>query len=232
MVDAVFPTMLGTRTRSIRRQAIYSAKWIGRLGVVVAFCGCAGTKTPMPPRVDLQSFGTVGLVEFSSNAKGQLQALASEDFLETVQALQPDVPVLELGNEDTVLRAIGRDRFDSAAIYAIGKEFNVDAVILGHLEVTNIRPRIRASQVLSQTDLKAGVAAALATRVAETAQGATVWAGTARSKETVVNVELQQGKLAFEATDPRAAYGRLIQPLVRSVTQDFRPSRGPALDLR
>ena len=121
---------------------------------------------------------------------------------------------------------------DSAAVYAIGKQFNVDAVILGHLEVTNVRPRIAASQVLTRTDVKAGVAAALATRVAETAQGATVWAGTARSKETVVNVEVQQGKFSFEATDPQAAYGRLIQPLVRRVTQDFRLSRGQALDLR
>lgn len=199
---------------------------------MIAFCGCASTKTPIPPRIDLQSFGTVGLVGFSSNVKGQLQTLASQDFLQTVQALQPEVPVLELGDEETVLRAIGRDRFDSAAVYAIGKQFNVDAVILGHLEVTNVRPRIGASQVLTRTDVKAGVAAALATRVAETAQGATVWAGTARSKETVLKVEVQQGKFSFEATDPQAAYGRLIQPLVRRVTQDFRLSRGQTLDLR
>ena len=41
-------------------------------------------------------------------------SLASQDFLQKLQAAQPGVPVLELGGEDRVLRAIGRDKVDLA----------------------------------------------------------------------------------------------------------------------
>ena len=191
--------------------------------VLVAFCGCGGTRTLMPPRVDLQAFRKIGLVEFSSNPKGQLQTLASQDFIETVQASQPGVPVLELGGEDLVLRAIGRDKVDSEAIRAIGKRFDVDAVIIGNLEVTDVKPRLDVKQVFTSLGVQADVEAALTTKLMEVGSGATVWTRSARSKETVANVGFNQGDVYFGAKDPESAYGSLIQDLVHHVTQDFRP---------
>jgi hypothetical protein len=193
------------------------------LGVVLAVSsGCGGTKTLMPPRIDLQAYRRIGLVEFSSNPKGNLQSLASQDFLQTVQEAQPGVPVVELGGEDSVLKAIGHDKVDTEAIRAIGRKFGVDAVIVGNLEVTNVKPRIGLNQVLSSVDVQGNVEAALTTRLMEAESGATLWTRSARSQETVANAGLKQGGIYFGATDPEAAYGSLIQNLVRDVTQDFR----------
>jgi len=176
----------------------------------------------MPPRIDLQTFRKIGLVEFSSNPKGNLQTLASQEFIQTVQASQPGVPVLELGGEDSVLKAIGRDKVDSEAIRAIGRKFDVDAVILGNLEVTEAKPRLGVSQMFSAVDVQADVEAALTTRLMEVGNGATVWTRSARSKETVANAGLNHGDIHFGAVDPETAYGSLIQNVVHLVTEDFR----------
>jgi hypothetical protein len=199
-----------------------SLKTIFLGAVLVAFCGCGGRKVLMPPPVDLQAFRRIGLVEFSSNPKGNLQGLASQEFLESVQASQPGVPVLELGGQDKVLAAIGRDKVDSEAIRAIGRKFDVDAVIIGNLEVTDVKPSLDVKQVLSSVGVQADVEAALTTRLLEAESGATVWTRSARSKETVANLGFRKGDVHFGATDPEATYGSLIQKLVRHVTQDFR----------
>jgi hypothetical protein len=195
------------------------------LGVVLAAsCGCGGTKTLMPPRIDLQAFRKIGLVEFSSNPKGNLQTLASQNFIQSMQASQPGVPVLELGGEESVLRAIGRDKVDAQAIQEIGRKYDVGAVIIGNLEVTGLKPKVGVSQMLSSAsvDVQADVEAALTTRLLEVGSGATVWTRSARSKENVGNVGLNQGGISFGAKDRDAAYGCLIQNVVREVTQDFR----------
>jgi hypothetical protein len=208
-----------------RRQTMHSAMKRACLGtVVVALAGCGGTKTLMPPRIDLQTFRKVGLVQFSSNDKEQLQTLASQDFIESIQASQPGIPVLELGQEDQVLAAIGHDQVDREAIQAIGKQFDVDAVIVGNLEVTDVKPKIGIQSVFSGVDVQADVEAALTTRLMEVGSGATVWTRSARSKETVASAGVtKQGNVHFGASDPEATYGSLIQTLVREITQDFRP---------
>jgi len=193
------------------------------LGVVLAASiGCGGTKTLIPPRVDLQAFRKIGLVEFSCNRQGKLQTLASQDFIQTMQASQPGVGVLELGGEESVLEAIGRDKVDAAAIREIGGKFDVDAVIIGNLELTEVKPRLGVSGGLSSLDVQAEVEAALTTRLLEAKSGTTVWTRSASSKESVANVGFNKGGAYFGASDPDATYGGLIQNLVHHVTQDFR----------
>jgi hypothetical protein len=225
MFDAALPSMLRPMLScSFARRAVkHPAPRAVLAMALVLSSGCGGTKTLMPPRIDLQSFRRIGLVEFSSRPKGNLQTLASQDFLETMQAAQPGVPVLELGGEDSVLRAVGREKVDPETIRAIGRKFDVDAVIVGNLEVTDVKPKLGVSQVFSSVGVQADVEAALTTKLMEVESGATVWTRSARSKETVANVGLERGNVYFGASDPVSAYGSLIQSLVRNVTQDFHP---------
>ena len=191
---------------------------------LVLFAGCGGARVLMPPRIDLQAFQRIGLVEFTSNAEGNLQTLASQEFIQGMQSSQPGVPVLELGGEELVLEAIGRDKIDPDAIQAMGKRFNVDAVIIGNLEVTDVKPKVDLTQSLTSMDVQADVEAALTTRLMEAGSGATVWVRSARSKQTVAHAGLDsQGGIHFGAEDPETAYGSLVQNLVYHVTQDFRP---------
>jgi len=191
---------------------------------LVALCGCGGpTRTLMPARIDLQSFRKIGLVEFSSNGKGQLQKFASQDFIGAVQSSQPGVPVLELGGQDQVLAAVGRDKVDSAAIQAIGEKFGVDAVIVGNLEVTDVKPRVDIKQMFSSVAVQANVEAALTTRLMDAGTGATVWTRSARSTESLANAGVSPTDVHIGVSDAEATYGTLVQNLVQRVTQDFRP---------
>ena len=119
------------------------------MAVVVTASGCGGSKVMMPARMDLGTFQRIGMVEFSSNADGNLQSLASQEFIQRMQSAQPGIPVLELGNEKRVLHAIGRDKLDSDALQAVAEKYKVDAVIVGNLEVTGVTPKVSLSQILT-----------------------------------------------------------------------------------
>jgi len=191
--------------------------------VVVVTSGCGGSKVLMPARMDLGTFQRIGMVEFSSNADGELQSMVSQEFIQKMQSAQPGVPVLELGNEQGVLHAIGRDKLDHDALQAVAEKYKVDAVIIGNLEVTDVTPKVSLSQILTSMDVQADVEAALTTRILEAGSGATLWTRSARSKQTVGHAGLDSsGGFHFGASDPDAAYGSLVDDLVYSVTQDFR----------
>ena len=191
---------------------------------VALAAGCGGSSTLMPPRFDLASFQRIGLVRFSSNAEDDLETLASREFLESLQSSQPGVPVLELGNEKEVLATIGRDRIDPAAVKALGEAYDLDAVIVGDLAVTDVKPRVDIARVLSSASVAADVEAALTTRILDAESGATLWTRSARSEQSVANAGVDAGGgFHIETRDPEAAYGSLVQHLVHTVTEDFRP---------
>jgi hypothetical protein len=73
-------------------------------------------------------------------------------------------------------------------------------------------------------DVRADVEAALTTRLMEVESGATVWSRSARSTETVAHAGLDsEGGLRVGGGDSDTAYGKLVNHLVHTVTQDFRP---------
>src|SRR5258705_12216509 len=98
--------------------------------LVVSGCGGGRRSVLVPPRLDLQPYGRLGLVTFTvENAKGSLHQFATERFAEEMLAAQPGIEVLELGPLDSEL--------DAARAQQLGKERGVAAVFAGHLKVTN-----------------------------------------------------------------------------------------------
>ncbi len=70
------------------------------LGMIpLILIGCA-PKVMVLPRIDLKVYDNVGIVEFSSNAEGNLDQFATQKFLEAIQSSQPGVRILELGNKE------------------------------------------------------------------------------------------------------------------------------------
>jgi hypothetical protein len=190
---------------------------------LAALAGCA-TKVLVPPRVELALYDKIGMIEFSSNAKGTLRRYASDKLLQSIQHAQPGVRILELGSEDQVLRWLHRDEIDFEAIQKIGERHGVDAVLIGRLDVTEVKPQIQVSQFLTSMSAQADVEATLSARLFETDSGATVWSRSARGREPVAHVKLlSDGPAHFGASDPEQAYGKLVHALVQRVTSDFRP---------
>src|SRR2546429_7294442 len=106
--------------------------------LVATGCGGGRRSVLVPPRLDLQPYGRLGLVTFTvENAKGSLHEFATERFAEDMLAAQPGTEVLGLGTQDSLLQRVGEKELGIAAAQELGKQREVGAVFAGHLKVTN-----------------------------------------------------------------------------------------------
>jgi hypothetical protein len=201
-------------------------RWLGlrALGIAaILLAGCA-SKVRVAPAVDLRSYGIIGLIELAGDVDRNRAALVTGRFLESLHGAQPGVRVLELGDEERVLRAVERGEWDSEAIRAIGKKFEVDAVLAGRLALSDLKPGGSISRSLTSVSVHADVEGSLRMRLYETKRGATVWTASAHHEEPVAHARVtSNGPLDVDASSPEEAYEKLTHALVRTVTRDFRP---------
>ena len=189
---------------------------------IVFVSSCSHTvKVLIPPRLDLKNYEAVGLIQFTSNAKGNLQPFVTQKFLQSVQAAQPGIRVLELGPESAVLDSVQHSQMDIEAVKAIGQEYNLKGLITGNLNVTNVKPNLEVLTIIKSMGVSAEVQAALTVRIFETQSGATVWTRSSNDKRTVAHVSLTGDIVNFGAEDPEEAYGELAKSLVYRITDDF-----------
>jgi hypothetical protein len=189
---------------------------------MLVFLAC-GPKVMVPPNVDLAVFESVALVHFTSNAEGNLADYARQRFLQIVTASQPEARIIEVGSQEEVLAAVGADKMDVRAVKAIGEEYDVDAIITGNLDVSDVRPHVSLSLDFTAMGVEADIEASLTTKLLDTYDGATVWTSSARGRERVANINvLSGGHFYFGADDPADAYGGLVDGLVDDVTYDLR----------
>ncbi len=194
------------------------------LAAAVMVFGCSKrVMVAVPPRVNLQPFDVIGIVDFESDAKGTLPSFATQRFIEAMQQSQPGVYVLELGSAEELKETLGRDKLDFTAMKAIKEQFGVEAVIVGELEVSEMRPKLDLNNLSSAMSMSAEVDALLSSRMFETARGATVWTRSTRRTDTIAHVGMNgKGSVRFDAKDPERAYGALVDALVNDITRDFR----------
>jgi len=194
------------------------------VAMLVAVIGCSKkVMVPVPPRVDLEGYETIGLIEFTSNTEGDLDQFASQKFLQTIQSSQPGVVIIELGDGAELLETVGHDEMNYKAIKAIGDEFELDAILVGDIEVTDVKPRVNIYDIVTSMSVTADVEASLTVRLYDTQRGATLWTKSAQGAEQVASVGVSSGfPVRFDAEDPEDSYGKLVNGLVYTVTDDFR----------
>jgi hypothetical protein len=193
------------------------------IGMIVIFISsCSHTvKVLVPPRIELKNYETVGLIQFSSNAKGNLQPFVTQKFLQSVQSAQPGIRVLELGPESAVLESVQHPQMDIEAVKAIGQKYNVKGLITGDLKITDVKPKLQVLNIIKSMGVQAEIQAALTVRLFETQSGATIWTRSSNDRQTVGHVSLTAGIIDFSAKDPEEAYGELTKSLVYRITNDF-----------
>jgi hypothetical protein len=186
--------------------------------------GCSHTeKVRVPPRVELKTYHTIGVIEFSTNAEDTLKPYVTQNFIQNIQSAQPGTRILELGDKDQLLRSLGHSRLNPETIQSIGRKYNVDAVILGHLEVSELKPKINIYTTAKALNAKAYIEAALQTRILETDSGATFWTRATSGKTQVAGISLMEGgPVSFGVSDPKEKYSKLVPKLVYANTMDFR----------
>ena len=199
--------------------------WVTVLAIIIPiFSGCSRTeKILIPPKMDLRSYGTIGIIEFSTNAESDLKQYATQEYIQTVQAAQPGVRVLELGRKEHVLKKVGQGRLDPEAVRAIGAAYKLDVLVFGQLSVSDPKPNVRLSSTWESLQAGADIEAALLTKLWETASGATLWTKSSRRTQSVARLKADtSGNIKIGASDPKDAYSKLVPDLVYANTTDFR----------
>ena len=187
--------------------------------------GCSKTVlVPVPPRMELKNYGTLGIVEFASNSDPAINSYATQQFQEQIQGASPGTPILELGSRQAVLQAVGATQLDAEAMTKIGKKYGVSAVFVGDIVYSEPKTDVRLTDI---TKLEGGVRTEvkgdLSAKLMETKSGASVWSSSAWAKRQIgaVSVSTRQGVSAsLGDTNPRK---EMVPALVFHVTEDFRP---------
>ena len=195
------------------------------LAAVLVGCGGKKITVEIPPQIDLMRLGTIGVIDFNVQSEEQLPGDITLKFIQHLQAAQPGVPVLELGNQNDVLRAVGFSSLDPESVKAIGRRYGVDSLLTGTLEVTRPSPDVKIGQDLTSMSAASYAHGNLNARLRLTRTGATVWSNGARGKWKLAGLNLAPGHLSsIDMRNGADKYNKMLQELARVGTMDFRKS--------
>lgn len=201
--------------------------WNGAIPLAVcgmlALSACSSKYAQLPARLDLQPYGRIALVTFSSEDEdGRLSRLATQRFAEAVLESQAGFELLELGSSDPALKGFSARTDPIVLAQALGEKKDVPAVFVGHLKVSDVKPRARLST--GDVNVRASVSAELTVRLLSTRTGGTLWRSSSAANGTVGKVTLAGGLPSLAVRDPEEAYGEILHAVVTQVTRDLRPT--------
>jgi hypothetical protein len=187
--------------------------------------GCSSTVlVSVPPRMDLKSYGTLGIVEFGSNSDGVINARATRQFQEQIQAAQSGTRFIELGSREALLAAVGGRQLDADALRKIGEKYGVAAIFLGDIAYSEPTTDVKLTD-LTKFDggMRTEIRGDISSRLVETKTGASVWSNSAWARRQIgrLRVSAEQGVSgAVSKSNPRE---EIVPALVYQLTHDFRP---------
>ncbi len=191
---------------------------IAYLSIVAAGCAPRYQTVTLAPRIDLTDHQIIAVIEFDSSNEGELGPLATRRFTDLARR---DQGLVRMMNVD-----LDTDERNPAVFKELGQRHDARTILVGSLDVSDIRPNLSISKTLRSGTLTANVDATLTVDLIESATGASIWSASARTTTTVGHISVFNGKeFAFDAEDPEQAYGALIDTLVTRVTADFRSRR-------
>jgi hypothetical protein len=208
----------------------YGAGPAGRASWLLALCGafvlsaCSAHYAQVPARLQLAPYGRVALVTFMTERPvDSLEAIATRRFAEELLATQSNIELLELGPSDSIVRRLAAAGDNAALAQALGRDRDVAAVFLGHLTMTDVKPR---GLVANTHDLRvsASVSGELTVSLVSARTGGTVWRSSASASQSVGHVSLADARPSIAVRNPNDAYQEVVGSLVANVTRDLRPT--------
>ena len=202
------------------------------LSLAMLLCGCSSTVlVPVPPRMELNSYGTLGIVEFASNSDRTINARATRQFQEQIQAAQPGTRFIELGSREAALAAVGGKQLDVDTLRKIGEKYGVAAIFFGDIAYSEPKTDVTVTDLTKlEGGVRAEIKADISSRLVETRTGASVWSNSAWVTRRIgrLSVSAEHGVSAkMSKSNPRE---EMVPALVYHLTHDFRPTsvRQPA----
>jgi hypothetical protein len=194
--------------------------------LLVTLWGCSNTVlVPVPPRMELKEYGTLGVAEFSSNYIPAVNARATRELQARIHAAQPGTRLVELGNREVLLATVGSRQLDPEALKKIGAKYGVDAVFLGEIAYSEPKTNININNMSklegsARTEVRGDISA----RLVETRTGAAVWSSSAWATRQVGRVEVSGYQGVNTTMRNSDARDDMVPTLVFHLTEDFRPS--------
>ena len=194
--------------------------------IMLLFFGC-GPVVLVPPEIDLIPFEKVGLISFSlENAKGRIDEITTQRFLQEITFHQRGVQVIELGTIGNVLAEIDKSDINPEAAAAIGEQFGVTSFFYGKITVSDVRPKIDISALIKSMRVQAVFSISVTAWFLSTETGATLWTDSVQREDSLAYLSMEQGQIPyFDLRDQEDAYRELIERLIHALTRDFRPTK-------
>ena len=197
------------------------------LGSLAVLWGCSSNTVlvSVPPRLQLQGYGTLGLIEFDSNSSASINAQTTREFESHVHSAQPGTRIVELGRREALLASVGGRQFDGPTLRRIGEKYGVDAIFVGSLTYSDPKTDVRITDANKlEGGVRVEVRGDISGKLIETRTGASVWSSSAWARRTLskVNLSAEQGVTGgVRSGNPRE---EMVPSLVYHLTEDFRPS--------
>ena len=208
----------------MRRLVVRAALLIGSLFALGA-CSSNTVLVAVPPRMPLQNYGTLGLVDFDANARPDIGVQTTREFESHLHAAQPGTRIVELGSRESLLASVGARQLDAPTLRKIGEKYGVDAIFVGSLAYSEPKTDVKLTD-LSRLEggVRVDVRGDIASKLVETRTGASVWSSSAWARRSLgkVSVSADQGVSgSVRNGDPRE---EMVPTLVYNLTEDFRSS--------
>lgn len=193
---------------------------------LTALWGCSASQlfapATVPPRVDLQGYRALGLVEFASNSETVIGAQTTREFELHIQSAQPGTRFVDLGSRESLLAAVGSQELDARTLRKIGRKYGVDAIFVGKLNYSEPKASAPHSAAApSEAGAGAELRGDIVYTLMETRSGDSVWRNSASERRPLGRVKVAAAQGTGDAANPHQA---MVPALVYRVTEDFRPS--------
>ncbi|MGH7325132.1 MAG: hypothetical protein ACREJ9_10865 [Candidatus Rokuibacteriota bacterium] len=198
--------------------------WWPLVLVAALLAGCTSkVLVTIPPKIDLQPYKTIGIVEFTSDETGRLNQFATQKFMNVVQASQPNVRFLEVAPADQVLITAVHQRVDPEVIKGWGARYNVETLFTGVYEISSLKPQVTIGQDMASVKAGVTVTISLALKHWDTRTGAIVWTNSRQGRWPVASVKKGAGHpVSVSVSDPTDRYPQFMAELINVVADDFR----------
>jgi hypothetical protein len=187
--------------------------------------GCShSVVVPVPPRMDLKTFGTLGIVDFASNSDASINSRATREFQAQIHAAQPGTRLVELGSREALLAAVGSRQLDLEAYRKIAAKYGVDAIFLGDLTYSEPTTNVKIGDLSKlEGGMRTEVRGDISARLIEAGSGASVWSSSAWARRQVnrLSISTEQGISGSTGANLRE---EMLPALLLNLTPDFRPT--------
>lgn len=189
--------------------------------IIMFTTGCC-KKVWHDPVMQLDGIEPIGLINFTSNAEGGIEQMATEKVVQYMRRDQTSIRILELGDMEDVLDAVDERELNFEAVKKIEDKYNCRTVMTGDLYVSDVKPNLDISFSYPYVAASADVKMTLKVKLYETQTGASIWSSSAWKKQELGQIKILKDNIRFNADNPEDAYGEIIRDIAWHVTRDFR----------